>query len=151
MNTVGPFHFDGQPITVCTSIDGRLWFCADAVCSALCYGDIQAALLDHCRPGGILFGNQQSPQAMIDLCNVLQLSHHCPPARAAQFHEWLCNRVLASQLDHSSKPQRHQLSTQGHHLQVLRWQENWWLAMHDAVQLSGSADELLPIEARPVP
>ena len=141
MNYARSFNFEGQQVAVRAGTDGRLWFCAQAICSALRFSDSQAAMLYHCRPSGILFGNEPAPQAMIDLRNVLQLSHYSSPGRAAQVYDWLCNCVLASQLDHSSKPQRHQLMANDQQLQVLRWQESWWLAMQDAVELFGSADE----------
>lgn len=149
MNYARSFHFEGRQIAVHASADGRLWFCAEAICAVLCFSDSQAALLYHCKPSGILFGNEASPQAMIDLRNLLQLSHHSPPSHAARLHDWLCNCVLASQLGHSGKPQRHQLTTNDQQLQLLRWQESWWLEMQDAVELFGSGNEPLPRPSHP--
>jgi len=57
--------------------------------------------------------------------------------------------VLASQLGHSGKPQRHQLTTNDQQLQLLRWQESWWLEMQDAVELFGSGNEPLPRPSHP--
>lgn len=148
MNKVWSFHLDGKHVAVRNGADGRLWFSAETICSALQYSDSQAALLYHCDPGGILFGNEQSPQAMIDLRNVLQLTHHSPPSRATRLYDWLCRIVLRSQLDHSAKPQRHKLATKDHHLQLLHWQDDWWLSMQDAVKLFGNGEDPVEIAER---
>jgi len=149
MNYARSFQVEGRQVDVRASADGRLWFCADAICALLCFSDSQAALLHHCKPSGILFGSEASPQAMIDLRNVLQLSHHSPPSRAARVYDWLCHSVLASQLSHPGKPQRHQLTTNDQQLQVLRWQDSWWLEMQDAVELFGSGHQPLPRPVHP--
>jgi prophage antirepressor-like protein len=66
--------FEDIRLTVQRAADGRFWFVAQTVCQALELADEQAALLLHCRPEGILFGNEETPQAMIDLENLLRLS-----------------------------------------------------------------------------
>jgi prophage antirepressor-like protein len=65
--------FEDIRFTVQRATDGRFWFAAQPVCQALELKDDATALLLHCRPEGILFGNEETPQAMIDLENLLRL------------------------------------------------------------------------------
>lgn len=138
MSTPLKFRFDGRQVIVHASTDGRIWFTAEAICQALEFPDIHAALLYHCRPDGILFGNEHSPLARIDLQNLLQLSRHCSAHRAARLQGWLCDELLPALLVHSEMPQHHQLSNTDQRLQALKWQGNWWLSVEDVMQLFGT-------------
>lgn len=112
--------FEDIRLTVQRAADGRFWFAAQPVCQALELADEHAALLSHCRPDGILFGNEETPQAMIDLENLLRLSLHS-----------------------ANLPSYRQLNAADKRLRVLKWHDDWWMSVNDVMQVFGSRPELL--------
>lgn len=137
--------FEDIRFTVQRTTDGRFWFTAQAVCQALDLSDEDTALLLHCRPEGILFGNEETPQAMIDLENLLRLSLNAPSARGKRLFAWLCHSLLPYLFSSANLPSYRQLNTAEKRLRVLKWHDNWWLSMDDAMQVFGSRPELLGI------
>lgn len=135
--------FEDIRFTVQRAPDGRFWFAAQPVCQALNLDDEQAALLTYCRPEGILFGNEETPQAMIDLENLLRLTLHSPPASGARLRNWLCQSLLPYLFSSASLPSYRQLNTADKRLRVLKWHDGWWMSMEDVVQVFGARAELL--------
>lgn len=133
---------DSEILMQCTA-DRQPWFHAETLCRLLGYQDQQAALLAHCRPAGLLFGNDQTPQAMVDLESLLCLSIHGAGPRAGRFRTWLC-RVLLPQLFSSiGLPSYRQLNVMDERLLALKWHEGWWLSVSDVMRLFGAHPELL--------
>ena len=135
--------FENILFTVQRAPDGRFWFAAQPVCQALELDDEQAALLAHCRPEGILFGNEETPQAMIDLENLLRLTLHCAPNNGTRLRNWLCQSLLPYLFSSANLPSYRQLNTADKRLRVLKWHDDWWLSMHDVMQVFGTRPELL--------
>ncbi|MDP9940975.1 BRO family protein [Ectopseudomonas alcaliphila] len=141
--------FEDIRLTVRRAADGRFWFAAQTVCQALELADEEAALLLHCRPEGILFGNEETPQAMIDLENLLRLSLSSTSSRAERLRSWLCQVLLPHLFSSSSLPSYRQLSTAGKRLRVLKWHDDWWMSVNDVMQVFGARPELLAMNEDP--
>lgn len=135
--------FEDIRLTVQRAADGRFWFAAQPVCQALELADEHAALLSHCRPEGILFGNEETPQAMIDLENLLRLTLHSTSPRAERLREWLCQALLPHLFSSANLPSYRQLNAADKRLRVLKWHDDWWMSVNDVMQLFGSRPELL--------
>lgn len=141
--------FEDIRLTVQRAADGRFWFAAQAVCLALELADEKAALLLHCRPEGIIFGNEEAPQAMIDLENLLRLSLSSTSPRAGRLRSWLCQVLLPHLFSSSSLPSYRQLNTANKRLRVLKWHDDWWMSMNDVMQVFGTRPELLTMNEDP--
>lgn len=141
--------FEGIRLTARRAADGRFWFTAQAVCQALELADEETALLLHCRPEGILFGNEQAPHAMIDLENLLRLSLSCTSSRAERLRSWFCHVLLPNLLRSASPPSYRQLNTADKRLRVLKWHDDWWMSVNDVMQIFGARSELLPMTEDP--
>ncbi|MGE6243938.1 BRO-N domain-containing protein [Ectopseudomonas guguanensis] len=142
-------YFEDIRVTVQRAADGRFWFAAHPVCQALELDDEHAALLSHCRPEGILFGNEETPQAMIDLENLLRLSLQSTSSRAERLREWLCQALLPHLFSSANLPSYRQLNTADKRLRVLKWHDDWWMSVNDVMQLFGSRPELLGLNEQP--
>ncbi|WP_417705884.1 BRO family protein [Pseudomonas sp.] len=141
--------FEDIRLTVRSAADGRYWFAAQAVCQALELADEEAALLLHCRPEGILFGNEQAPHAMIDLENLLRLSLSTTSSRAERLRSWLCQVLLPHLFNSASLPSYRQLSTADKRLRVIKWHDDWWMSVNDVMQVFGTRPELLAMTEDP--
>ncbi|WAJ39289.1 Bro-N domain-containing protein [Pseudomonas sp. GOM7] len=143
-----PIHpvFEDIRFTVQRAADGRFWFAAQPVCQALELSDEDAALLLHCRPEGILFGNEETPQAMIDLENLLRLSLNGNNARSRRLFAWLCQSLLPYLFSSANLPSYRQLDMAEKRLRALKWHDDWWLSMDDVMQVFGSRPELLNVQ-----
>ena len=141
--------FEDIRFTVRRAADGRFWFAAQAVCQALELADEETALLLHCRPEGILFGNEQAPQATIDLENLLRLSLSSTSSRAERLRSWFCHVLLPNLLSSSSPPSYRQLNTADKRMRVLKWHDDWWMSVSDVMQVFGARSELLPMTEDP--
>ncbi|WP_165496955.1 BRO family protein [Phytopseudomonas dryadis] len=80
---------EDHEITLRYATDGQPWFDAEALCTVLEYPDWQSALLEYCRPEGILFGSDTTPQAMINLENLQRLSAHGTAPGIRRLRNWL--------------------------------------------------------------
>lgn len=88
-----PLMFEGTQIAARYPTGDRPWLDAQALCALLGYGDWQRALLEHCHPAEILFGDGEIPQAFISLSSLQRLSARAPGPRAQRLHQW--SRALA--------------------------------------------------------
>ena len=101
-----------------------------------------ALLLRLCRPEGILFGNEETPQAMIDLENLLRLSLHDASPRARRLRTWLYQTLLPHLFSSVGLPSYRQLNTADKRLRVLKWHDDWWMSLGDVMQVFGTRPEL---------
>lgn len=145
---ISPLHpsFEGIRLSVQRTPDGHFWFAANAVCEALGLEDWNTSLLLHCRPEGILFGNEEAPQAMIDLENLLRLSLHDSSPRAPHLRAWLYQTLLPHLFSSVGLPSYHQLNTADKRLRVLKWHDDWWMSLGDVMQVFGTRPELLGLD-----
>lgn len=145
---ITPLHpsFEDIRFTVQRTSDGAFWFAAEPVCRALGLDDWNASLLEHCSPEGVLFGNEEAPQAMINLENLLRLSLHGDNPRVKRLRSWLYQTLLPYLFSSASLPSYHQLNTADKRLRVLKWHNDWWISLNDAMQMFGTRPELLDID-----
>ncbi|WP_313517751.1 BRO family protein [Pseudomonas sp.] len=133
--------FEGHSIDLQRTDDGQIWFHGREVALLLGYPDEIAAVHRYCRPEGINFGNDETPQSLIDLENVYRLIIDSNEPNAERFADWLRRSLLPQLFGASTLPRRNHLETECGALDVLGWQGEWWLAMHDAVRLFGRFEQ----------
>lgn len=145
---ISPLHpsFEDIRFTVQRTPDGHFWFAAGPVCQALEMDDWNASLLRLCRPEGILFGNAETPQAMIDLENLLRLSLNDASPRARRLRTWLYQTLLPHLFSSVGLPSYRQLNTADKRLRVLKWHDDWWMSLGDVMQVFGTRPELLGLD-----
>ncbi|SDI96845.1 BRO family, N-terminal domain [Pseudomonas flavescens] len=81
--------FEGHEIAIRYTTDDRPWLDAPTLCNLLGYADWRRALLEHCHPADILFGDDEIPQAFISLDALQRLSTQAASPQALRVHQWL--------------------------------------------------------------
>ncbi|TBU84511.1 hypothetical protein DNJ99_08615 [Pseudomonas daroniae] len=81
--------FEGHDIAIRYTTDDQPWLDALTLCNLLGYPDWQSALLEHCHPAGILFGDDEIPQPFISLDNLQRLTTHAVSPQTRRLHHWL--------------------------------------------------------------
>lgn len=138
MNMPLTLSFEGIPVIVRRAAEGRLWFDAAPVCQVLRLQNENATLLKYCRPEGILFGHDETPLAMIDMENLLRLSLYNNSERAERLRDWLYQSLLPNLFNDINLPTYCQLDTPDRRLRVLKWHDDWWMSVNDAMQMFGN-------------
>lgn len=128
-------RFEGTLLHIQHADDGRLWFHGGEITRLLDYPDGAAAIHQHCRLAGLSFGEAEQPEPRMDLENVYRLIVASPSPRANAFATWLTHRFLPPLCSAQAQPKPSRLYVFGRRLQVIDWQDTWWMAMRDVVEV----------------
>ncbi|MBA1274164.1 hypothetical protein DN826_14340 [Stutzerimonas nosocomialis] len=127
-----PHHprFEGMRLSVHHEHDGRLWFDGNEIARLLDYSDGALAIHQYCRVEGLSFGEGDHPEPRLDLENVYRLAFASRSAYAPRFSAWLTHRLLPQLCN----PKSSCVHLFGRQLQILDWQDDWWIRMRDVVE-----------------
>lgn len=123
-------HFEGMRLSVHHANDGRLWFDGHEVTRLLDYSDSALAIHQYCRVEGLSFGEGDHPEPRLDLENVYRLAFASSSPYAPRFTTWLTHYLLPQLCN----PKSSCVHLFGRQLQILDWQDDWWIRMRDVAE-----------------